>query len=155
MARILLADDHEIIRQALRQLLERRSDWEVCGEASDGLGAVELSRRLQPDIAVLDLSMPNLNGVDVILEIRKSSPETRILIFSMHDGVELAREVVAAGAHGYLVKSDGTAHIARAIEALLSQEAYFAPGISALLAAASSDAGAQADHSHQDVLTRR
>jgi len=131
--RILIADDHEIIRQTLRYLLERRSDWEICGETSTGRDAVRLATQRKPDIALLDLSMPDLDGVGATLQIRQSSPKTKILIFSMHDSEDLARQVLAAGAHGYVVKSDATPHIEAAIDALVQGKSYFTPAITETL----------------------
>src|SRR6476660_7796966 len=106
MIRILLADDHDLMRRGIRDLLESDPGLEVCGEASNGREAIELARRLKPDVAVLDLTMPEMNGLEAIRQLRREVPETELLVFSMHDSEELIREVFAAGARGYVLKSD-------------------------------------------------
>jgi DNA-binding NarL/FixJ family response regulator len=153
--RILIADDHEITRRALRQLLEPRADWEVCGEAATGPDAVALAERARPDIVILDLSMPGLDGIDVTRHIHKMLPNTRILVFSMHDSEDLAHQVLAAGAHGYLLKSDATAHVEPAVEALLQRKAYFTPGIAEVLLSTLSKNAEQRARAGERSLTTR
>lgn len=155
MVRILIADDHAIIRQTLRQFLEGRPDWQICGEAANGREAVDLATRLQPDIAVLDLSMPGLNGVDATMQIRRASPTTRILIFSMHEGEELARRILAAGAHGFLLKSDATTHVEAAIEALLQGATFLTPALAPLAAAVPDSAAPPGTGARAPSLTPR
>jgi len=155
MVRILIADDHAIIRQTLRQFLEGRPDWQICGEATNGREAVDLATRLQPDIAVLDLSMPGLNGVDATMQIRRASPTTRILIFSMHEGEELARRILAAGAHGFLLKSDATTHVEAAIEALLQGATFLTPALAPLAAAVPDSAAPPGAGARAPSLTPR
>ena len=155
MVRILIADDHAIIRQTLRQFLEGRPDWQICGEAANGREAVDLATRLQPDIAVLDLSMPGLNGVDATMQIRRASPTTRILIFSMHEGEELARRILAAGAHGFLLKSDATTHVEAAIEALLQGATFLTPALAPLAAAVPDSAAPPGAGARAPSLTPR
>ena len=129
MLRILIADDHDIIRESLRGLLSRRADWQICGEATDGREAVEMAKRLRPDIALLDLSMPILNGLEATLQIRKALPKTEVLVFTMHETKDLVRQAMSAGARGYLLKSDATTHIEAAIDTLAKHNSYFAPSI--------------------------
>jgi len=127
---ILLADDHAIIRNGLRLLLENEWGWEICGEAANGREAVEQAEKLQPDIVVLDIGMPEVNGLDATRQIRQACPETEILIFSSHESDELVREVFAAGARGYLLKTDAPQHLVAAIKALLEKKPYFTAKIS-------------------------
>ncbi len=123
--RILLADDHDVVRRGLRQMLEQRQDWEVCGEAGTGRQAVEMAAKLVPHVVVLDLTMPELNGLEATRQIRKAQPSTEVLIFTMHESEQLIREVLAAGARGYLLKSDAAALIVSAIETLARHKPFF------------------------------
>lgn len=132
--RILIADDHGMIRQGLRAVVATRGDWEVCGEAVNGRQAVELSKQLRPDLVVLDVTMPELNGLDAARRILAALPHTRVLIQTMHDSEALAHEVVAAGARGYLLKNDAPELLAQAIEALAAGRTFFTPKVSDLLA---------------------
>ncbi len=125
MLRILIADDHPMIRQGLRQLLEQQRDWEVCAEASTGRQAVELASKLAPHVVVLDLAMPELNGLEATRQIKKALPNTEILVFTMHETEDLTRDVLSAGALGYLLKSDASRHIVAAIQALAEHQPYF------------------------------
>jgi DNA-binding NarL/FixJ family response regulator len=131
--RILIADDHEVIRNSLCGLLSRRADWQICGMAANGREAVELAKRLRPDIAVLDVSMPLLNGIEATFQIRKALPRTEILIITMHETKELVHQVMSAGARGYLLKSDATTHIEAAVETLAKHNSYFAPSITNIM----------------------
>jgi DNA-binding NarL/FixJ family response regulator len=130
MVRILLADDHDIVRRGLRVLLQERSEWEVCGEALGGREAVDLARELQPDIAIVDLMMPDLNGLETTRQIRRVSGRTQVLIFTMHQNEALVHEVLNAGARGYLLKTDAEQHIVAAVETLLRRQPYFSAQIS-------------------------
>jgi DNA-binding NarL/FixJ family response regulator len=130
MVRILLADDHDVVRRGLKAVLQDRSDWEVCGEAVGGREAVELARQMQPDVAIVDLMMPDLNGLETTRQIRKVSERTQVLIYTMHHNETLVHEVLDAGARGYLLKSDAERHIITAIETLLRHQPYFSAQIS-------------------------
>ena len=125
MLRILIADDHEMIRRGLRELLEQHEGWEVCAEASDGRQAVELTQKTCPQVAVLDLTMPELNGLEATRHIKKALPNTEVLIFTMHEIEEQMHEVLDAGARGYLLKTDAARHIVAAVEALAEHRPYF------------------------------
>ena len=125
MIRILLADDHDLMRRGIRDLLEEDASFEVCGEAGNGADAVELALRLKPDIAVLDLTMPGKNGLETIRQLRQQLPQTELLVFSMHDSDELIREVFAAGAHGYVLKSDAARHLVEALHSLSQHKPFF------------------------------
>jgi DNA-binding NarL/FixJ family response regulator len=125
LVRILLADDHDVVRHGLRHLLERQEGWTVCGEATGGRQAVAMAAELRPDVAVLDVGMPDLNGLEATRQIRKANPGTEVLIFTMHESERLVREVLAAGAKGFLLKSDAARSIAAAVEALAAHRPYF------------------------------
>jgi DNA-binding NarL/FixJ family response regulator len=122
--RILLADDHELVRRGLRTLLESQPGWEVCGEASNGRTAVEMSRRLLPDIVVMDVSMPELNGFEATRQILAKQPKVEVLALSMHESQQMVKEVLEAGARGYVLKSDAGSDLVAAVEAL-SRHGYF------------------------------
>jgi DNA-binding NarL/FixJ family response regulator len=123
--RILIADDHELIRRGLVAALADRPEWSVVAEASNGRQACELAARLAPEIAVLDLTMPELNGLDATRQIRASTPKTRILIVTAHESEQLIREVLDAGAMGYVLKSDAGGMLVQAVEALLDERPFF------------------------------
>lgn len=131
--RILIADDHAVVRAGLRTLLESRTGWEVCAEASDGREAVEKATKLQPDIAVLDIGMPLLNGVDAARRIHTASPQTGILILTMHDSDELVQQVVDAGARGYILKDDADRVLLAAVDALRQHKTYFSTRLSGIV----------------------
>lgn len=125
MVRILIADDHEMIRRGLRHILENHQDWEVCGEASNGRQALELAQKTLPNVILMDLSMPEMNGLEATRAIKKALPHTEILIFTMHETEELMRDVLSAGARGYLLKADASRQIVSAVEALAEHRPYF------------------------------
>ncbi len=125
MLRILIADDHEMIRRGLRDILEQHEGWQVCAEASNGRQAVELAEKTRPDVAVLDLAMPELNGLEATRRIKKALPRTEVLIFTMHEMEEQVRDVLGAGARGYLLKADAARDIVAAVEALAEHKPYF------------------------------
>ncbi len=127
---ILLADDHEVVRRGLRAVLAERPDWAVCGEASTGRQAVELARESRPDVVVMDFTMPELNGLEATRQIREALPDTEVLILTMHEGEGLVREVLAAGARGFVLKSDAGHSLIAAIEALARRESFFTCRIS-------------------------
>jgi len=131
--RILIADDHEMVRQGLRRVLGTRPNWEVCGEAANGQEAVDQARRLRPDVVVLDLSMPLLSGLVATREIRKALPQTEVLIFTMHDSEHLIREVLAAGARGYLLKTDAGTVLLAAVESVSRHEPFFTTKVGSLV----------------------
>jgi DNA-binding NarL/FixJ family response regulator len=122
--RILIADDHEIVRRGLRNVIAERKDWQVCGEAANGRRAIELARALRPDVVVIDLQMPELNGLEATRRIHAMLPKTEVLICSMHESDALIREVLSAGARGYLLKSDAAQLILAAIEALAEHKPF-------------------------------
>jgi DNA-binding NarL/FixJ family response regulator len=133
MLRILLADDHDIVRRGLKDLLEQHAGWQVCAEASNGREAIELALQHRPHVAVIDLSMPELNGLEATRRIRQSLPDTEVLIFTMHESEELIREVLGAGARGYLLKSDAVRQLVPAVESLSQKRPHFAGRVSEVL----------------------
>ncbi len=153
MPRILLADDHVLMRRGMRSLLETEEDWEVCGEAATGREAVELAVNLKPDIAVLDLSMPELNGLEAAREIQQKVPQTEVLIFTMHETEELMREVLASGARGCVLKTDIEQHLVAAVRAVLQHSLYFSSKASQTLKGVLNKDGG--DPAAPDALTER
>jgi DNA-binding NarL/FixJ family response regulator len=123
--RILVADDHEIVRRGLVALLKTRAGWEVCGEAHDGREAVEKAKELKPDIVILDIGMPNLNGLEAARQMLHHNPQTKVLILTITDADELVRAVLDAGARGFVLKSDATRDLLSAVEALQSNKTFF------------------------------
>ena len=130
MTRILIADDHEVVRSGLRSILETRPDWKVVAEAADGKEAIVKAVETKPDVAVVDYSLPLINGIEVTRQIRRRLPRTEVLIFTMHDNEELIYEFLSAGAHGFLLKSDAARHLLEAIEALAAHKSFFRSEVS-------------------------
>src|SRR5678816_2469476 len=133
MVRILLADDHDVVRRGLREQLSGHDGWEICGEATNGREAVAMALKLKPDVVVLDLSMPELNGLEATRQIRRELPRTEVLIFTMHETEQLIREVLAAGARGYVLKSDAGRQLTSAVEALSHRKPFFTARVSEAL----------------------
>lgn len=133
LLRIIIADDHGIFRQGVKAAIESQHAWELCGEADNGRAALELARKHKPEIAVLDISMGELNGLEVTRQLKTTSPKTKVLILTMHDSEALADEALLAGARGYLLKSDAAELLPKAIEALAAGKNFLTPK---LLAAA-------------------
>lgn len=131
--RILLADDHDVVREGLKTLLAARVDFQVCGEVATGREAVARARALKPHVVVLDFSMPELNGLEATRQIRKALPDTEVLIMTMHDSDTLAREVLAAGARGFLLKTHASRHLVAAVDALAHHRPFFTGSLGALV----------------------
>jgi len=125
--RILIADDHDLMRRGVKALLQSHAGWEVCGEAHTGREAVAKAEELKPDIVILDISMPDLNGVDAAKRIRKGSPDTEVLILSVHYSDQLIRDILEAGVRGYIVKSDSDRDLIIAVETLANHKPFFTP----------------------------
>ena len=121
---VLIVDDHAVVRRGVRSLLESHDGWEVCGEATTGRDAVEQSRRLRPDVVVMDLSLPELNGLDATRQILKEAPDTEVLVLTMHHSEELARDVLQAGARGYVLKSDADENLITAVDTLRQHKPF-------------------------------
>jgi DNA-binding NarL/FixJ family response regulator len=131
--RILLADDHEVVRRGLCALLQNQPGWEICGEATNGREAVEKAVKLNPDVVILDVGMPNLNGLEATRQIVKAKPQIRILILTLHDSDQLVQEVLNAGARGFLLKSDAARDLVTAVEALRNNKIYFTPKVASMV----------------------
>lgn len=122
---IFLADDHEVVRQGLHTILKARPEWNISGEAENGQDTIRAVQELRPDVLILDITMPVMSGLEVTQELSKSLPDTRILIFTMHDSKSLVKAVRKAGARGYVLKSRAARDLIRAVEALLNGDTFF------------------------------
>jgi two-component system, NarL family, response regulator NreC len=129
-ARILLADDHAVVRKGFRLILETQPDMEVVGEASNGRDIVALAEQLKPDIVVMDVSMPELNGIEATRRVTQVSPRTRVLALSMHKDSVYVREILRAGAKGYLLKDAADGDLLSAVRAVARGEGYLSPAVS-------------------------
>jgi len=132
--RILIADDHEVLRQGLKSMLQSTGEWEVCGEAADGQEAVDKTAALRPDLVILDINMPVLNGLAAVRRILLTGTPTRVLMFTVHDSEQTVREIREAGAHGYLSKGNAGQSLVTAIRKLFNGEEFY-PAPSASCAA--------------------
>jgi DNA-binding NarL/FixJ family response regulator len=137
MLRVLIADDHEIVRHGLRTLVTAHAGWEICGEAANGRQAAEIAAKSQPDVAILDVGLPLLNGIAAAHLIRKSSPRTRLLLFTMHDDEETVQQALLAGARGYVLKTEGEQRLEEAIAAVGAGRPYLSSSIAQVLVSAS------------------
>jgi DNA-binding NarL/FixJ family response regulator len=130
MLRILVADDHDVIKRGLRALLESKPEWTVVAQASNGREAVEQAERHKPHVAVLDISMPELSGLEAARRIRKLTPETEILFLTVHNSAQMLQEALDAGGRGYVLKSDVGNDLMLAVEAVLKHKTFISSGIS-------------------------
>jgi DNA-binding NarL/FixJ family response regulator len=131
--RILVADDHEIVRQGLCTLLRQQPDWEVCGEARDGREAVTQVLALKPDAVILDVAMPNLNGLEATRQILKIDPSIKVLVLTLHDSDQVIQEVLNAGARGFVLKTDAARDLVAAMEALRRDQVFFTSKVAAMV----------------------
>jgi DNA-binding NarL/FixJ family response regulator len=151
--RILLVDDHQVVRRGVAGIIgDARPEWEVCGEASTGREGVEAAATLKPDVVVMDISMPDMNGLEATREILKGNPGTEVLILSMHEAGQLVHDVLSAGARGYVLKQDAGTNLIAAIEAAREHKLFFSPRVSEVvlsgyLGRASAEAPAEAPFS--------
>ncbi|MDB6175771.1 MAG: DNA-binding response regulator [Chthoniobacteraceae bacterium] len=133
LIRVLLADDHAMVRRGLRALVETLSGWSVCAEARTGREAVELAEKLHPDIVIMDMAMPVLNGLEATRQIKKVCPETEVLIFTGHETEALVHQVFEAGARSYISKTAGTESLQTALRALADHKSYFTTEVGEIL----------------------
>ncbi len=131
--RILIADDHDVVREGVRALVEDQPDWEVCGVAANGRQAIEEAEKLKPDVIVIDMTMPELNGVEAIRQIRRLLPKTEIVVFSGHRSEDMVRETFDAGAKSYICKADAGRYLIDAIRSLAAHKPFFTPEVSDIL----------------------
>jgi DNA-binding NarL/FixJ family response regulator len=131
--RLLIADDHEVVRRGLGAVLESQPGWRVVAEGANGREAVELARQHKPDVVILDIGMPELNGLEATVQILKELPRTQVLILTVHESEQVIREVLAAGARGYLMKSDAGRDLVAAVEALRNRRPYFTSRVAEMM----------------------
>ena len=131
--RILLGDDHRLLRHGLRKILQERPDWEVVAEAGDGREAVCQALAVQPDVAILDIGMPLMNGIDATLQIVRRRPDTHVLILSMHANEAYIIQALKAGANGYLLKDSADTELIRGVEAVASGKSFFSPAVAKIM----------------------
>jgi DNA-binding NarL/FixJ family response regulator len=157
MLRILLADDHDLTRAGLRYLLEKQKDWSVCAEASNGRKAVELAETLHPDIVILDMTMPEMNGLEATRHISKNQPHTKILIYTMHETESIIVDALEAGAQGIVLKSDAGENMVTAVESIAKGRRFFTSRVAETVVQAylSKKSGVDPDHHSQVILTAR
>jgi DNA-binding NarL/FixJ family response regulator len=155
--KILVADDHDIIRRGLKDLLTTKPGWKVCAEAKTGKEAVELAEKLMPQIVLLDISMPDLNGLEAARRIHKALPKTGILILTMHFSDQLVRDVVETGARGYILKSDADRDLISAVDSIANRRTFFTSRASEMLLGDLSrqPAGAEPKTAQKNRLTSR
>jgi len=130
---LLIADDHEVVRRGIRALIQEQSGWQVAAEANDGRDAVTKATQFQPDVAILDITMPSLNGIDAAMQIAKLSPRTKVLILTVHESDHLSRKALDAGAQGYILKTDAATDLITAVRSLLSNKTFFTPAVAQMV----------------------
>ena len=134
MSRVLVVDDHAVIRRGVQGILCAYPEWELCGEAENGQEAIQLAETLKPEIIIMDVSMPILNGLEATRIIHELLPNTRILLLTLHSSTELVRTAFRAGARGYVLKSDAEHELVRALNVVVGDGTYVSPGIDGLMA---------------------
>jgi DNA-binding NarL/FixJ family response regulator len=156
--RILLADDHEIVRRGLCALLQKHEGWEVCGEAIDGREAVEKARELKPDVVIVDIGMPNLNGLDATRRLLQFDPDSKVIVLTVTDADQVIREALDAGARGFVLKSDAARDLVSAVEAIQTRHMFFTPRVNDLVLAGFLEKGhavSRSEPPHLPTLTPR
>lgn len=155
--RILIADDHDLMRRGIKEMLQSRAGWEICGEARNGREAASVAGKLKPDVAILDISMPDLNGLEAARRIRKESPNTEILILSLHHSDQLIREIIDAGIKGYILKTDSDRDLMTAVETLANHKPFLTSCAAELMLTNFTNGGVRTkpDQPLRDRLTSR
>jgi DNA-binding NarL/FixJ family response regulator len=131
--RILVADDHEVVREGTSMLIQREPEWTICGKARDGKETVQLAQQLKPDVIVLDMTMPDMTGLEIVRQLRTNLPTTEILIFTAHRSEKIIRDAYEAGVKSYIRKTDSTVDLVAAIRSVADHKPYFTPEVSEVL----------------------
>jgi DNA-binding NarL/FixJ family response regulator len=139
--RILIADDHEVVRRGLCALLQSHEGWEICGDAKDGREAVEMAQQLKPDVVILDVGMPNLNGLAATRQLLQQNPQQKVIVLTITDSDQVIREALDAGARGFVLKSDAARDLVSAVEALQRNRMFFTPRVNDMVLAGFLDKG--------------
>src|SRR5580658_6311845 len=134
MPRVMIVDDHAFIRRGVQTILHPYPEWEFCGEADNGKDAIRLADELKPEIIIMDVSMPGLNGIEATRAIRKAQPAVKIVLLTLHESADLVRNAFRAGARGYLLKTDAEQELVRALTAVIGEGAYISPKIDSQIA---------------------
>lgn len=129
MPRVLIVDDHAFIRRGVQTILHPFPEWELCGEADNGNDAIRLAHELKPEVIIMDLSMPGLNGIEATRAIRRTQPGVKVILLTLHESAELVRSAFRAGARGYLLKTDAEQELVKALIAVTGEQAYISPKI--------------------------
>ena len=129
MPRVLIVDDHAFIRRGVQTILHPFPEWELCGEADNGSDAIRMAEELKPEVIIMDLSMPGLNGIEATRAIRKTQPAMKIVLLTLHESAELVRSAFRAGARGYLLKTDAEQELVKALTVVTGQGTYISPRI--------------------------
>ena len=156
LTRILVADDHSVVRRGVQSLLEGHPRWKVCGEAVEGADAIAKAKRLRPDVVIMDITMGPMNGLEATREILKVLPKTKVLVLTMHESEQVVREVLNAGAHGYVLKSDADRDLVDALETIEQGKTFYTSKVSQMVLGAylHRQPGAE-DEDESGVLTPR
>jgi DNA-binding NarL/FixJ family response regulator len=152
--RILIADDHELVRRGLIALLQAHEGWEICGEASDGREAVEKAKQLKPDVVILDVGMPNLNGLAATRQLSRQDPHCKIIVLTITDTDQIVQEALDAGARGFVLKSDAARDLVSAVEALQRNRMFLTPRVNDMVLAGFLDRGHRASHGEPPELPK-
>jgi len=153
--RILLADDHGLVRRGARTILQAQQDWKVVGEAANGREALEKAVKLKPDVLVADISMPELDGIEVTRQIRESLPEIKVLVLTMHESEHMVRRALQSGANGYLLKSDIVEYLPKAVKAIAENKRFLTPKICEIVLQSFLNAGNKPEEEKTGRLTPR
>src|SRR5271167_1684653 len=152
--RILIADDHEVVRRGLCTLLQSHDGWEICGEAKDGRQAVEMAGQLKPDVVIVDIGMPNLNGLAATRQLSQQNPQQKIIVLTITDSDQVIREALDAGARGFVLKSDAARDLVTAVEALQRNRMFFTPRVNDMVLAGFLDKGHNLSHGESPRLPK-
>jgi DNA-binding NarL/FixJ family response regulator len=129
LPRVIVVDDHAVIRRGVQGILHSFPEWELCGEAENGEEGIKLAASIKPEVVIMDVSMPGINGLEATRQIHQLLPETKVLLLTLHSSAELVRSAFRAGARGYVLKSDAEHELVRALNVLLGDGTYVSPGI--------------------------